>query len=395
MAVLALSLAYFALLDGWYLVRVPCAVLRARLLQPRVRDLLAEQSYAGRVLPSDLDLLLHMNNARYLREADVARAAHLARCGVLGALRALGARAVLAASCARYRRSLRLLEPFEVRTRLLGWDDRAFYLEARFISLRDGFVCALLRSRQHVLGTSPERVVQHLCKHRVSVPLLRVPSSRWTPGIPGPGPQPWGRPAAYPSLGFPRPASEHSALSFGPRAFFIDAIFLGIAQGPQSTRSSWTPNVPLLPSLTNLAPQGSAPPPHLFRNREAQSRHLPRSLSLEAWRAEQPHWSLLLDVGWSGEGVGERRLQVVQDPSPWLRAEVLGPHHLGWGGVSRALQSRRPCASPSWRAEGCGIYPGLKAPPQGLLLPAQDSCFCSMATGPWGCCCGDGCQGSS
>ncbi|XP_037351291.1 protein THEM6 isoform X2 [Talpa occidentalis] len=113
-ALLALALAYFAGLDGWYLARVPCAVLRARLLQPRVRDLLAEQRHAGRVLPSDLDLLLHMNNARYLREADVARAAHLARCGVLGALRALGAHAVLAASCARYRRSLRLFEPFEV-----------------------------------------------------------------------------------------------------------------------------------------------------------------------------------------------------------------------------------------------------------------------------------------
>ncbi|XP_054981142.1 protein THEM6 isoform X2 [Sorex araneus] len=113
-AALALALAYFALLDGWYLVRVPCAVLRARLLQPRVRDLLAEQRYPGRVLPSDLDLLLHMNNARYLREADVARAAHLARCGVLGALRELGAHAVLAASCARYRRSLRLFEAFEV-----------------------------------------------------------------------------------------------------------------------------------------------------------------------------------------------------------------------------------------------------------------------------------------
>lgn len=178
-ALLALALAYFALLDGWYLVRVPCAVLRARLLQPRVRDLLAEQSYAGRVLPSDLDLLLHMNNARYLREADVARIAHLARCGVLEGLRALGARAVLAASCARYRRSLRLFEPFEVRTRLLGWDDRAFYMEARFISLRDGFVCALLRSRQHVLGTSPERVVQHLCKRRVEPPELPADLQHW------------------------------------------------------------------------------------------------------------------------------------------------------------------------------------------------------------------------
>ncbi|XP_029410872.1 protein THEM6 isoform X2 [Nannospalax galili] len=114
LASLSLALAFFALLDGWYLVRVPCAVLRARLLQPRVRDLLAEQRYAGRVLPSDLDLLLHMNNARYLREADVARAAHLTRCGVLGALRELGAHAVLAASCARYRRELRLFEAFEV-----------------------------------------------------------------------------------------------------------------------------------------------------------------------------------------------------------------------------------------------------------------------------------------
>lgn len=217
-ALLALALAYFALLDGWYLVRVPCAVLRARLLQPRILDLLAESRYAGRVLPSDLDLLLHMNNARYLREADVARAAHLARCGVLGALRALGARAVLAASCTRYRRSLRLLEAFEVRTRLLGWDDRAFYLEARFISLRDGFVCALLRSSQHVLGTSPERVVQHLCKRRVSAP----PPPPWMHPrrgalrTPGPCPRPWKRPTALQCYQVSRSIPD---LSFGPGAF--------------------------------------------------------------------------------------------------------------------------------------------------------------------------------
>ncbi|EAW82309.1 chromosome 8 open reading frame 55, partial [Homo sapiens] len=178
-ALLALGLAVFALLDVWYLVRLPCAVLRARLLQPRVRDLLAEQRFPGRVLPSDLDLLLHMNNARYLREADFARVAHLTRCGVLGALRELRAHTVLAASCARHRRSLRLLEPFEVRTRLLGWDDRAFYLEARFVSLRDGFVCALLRFRQHLLGTSPERVVQHLCQRRVEPPELPADLQHW------------------------------------------------------------------------------------------------------------------------------------------------------------------------------------------------------------------------
>ncbi|KAM5280712.1 protein THEM6 [Ctenodactylus gundi] len=176
---LALALAFFALLDGWYLLRVPWAVLRARLLQPRVRDLLAEQRLAGRVLPSDLDLLLHMNNARYSREADVARSAHLARGGVLGALRRLGAHTVLAASCARFRRPLRLWEPFEVRTRLLGWDARAFYLEARFVSRRDGFVCAQLRSRLHVSGSSPERVVQHLCGRKVEPPELPEDLRHW------------------------------------------------------------------------------------------------------------------------------------------------------------------------------------------------------------------------
>ncbi|XP_044514234.1 protein THEM6 isoform X1 [Gracilinanus agilis] len=113
---LGLATAYFSLLDGWYLVRVPLAVLRASLLQSPIRDLLAEQTYVGRVLPSDIDLLLHMNNARYLREADVARAAHLTRCGVLGALRALGAHFVLASSCVRYRRSMNVLEPFEVES---------------------------------------------------------------------------------------------------------------------------------------------------------------------------------------------------------------------------------------------------------------------------------------
>lgn len=215
---MGLALAYFALLDGWYLLRVPCAVLRARLLRPRVRDLLAEQRYSGRVLPSDLDLLLHMNNARYLREADMARAAHLARCGVLGALRTLGARAVMAASCARYRRSLRLLEPFEVRTRLLGWDDRAFYLEARFVSLRDGFLCALLRSRQHVLGASPERVVQHLCKRRVSPPCAAPGGT--LPSAPAPlGP----RAASFPGAvlpGAPRvPESPPHGTVLAPRHF--------------------------------------------------------------------------------------------------------------------------------------------------------------------------------
>uniref|UniRef100_A0A7N9IGM9 Uncharacterized protein n=1 Tax=Macaca fascicularis TaxID=9541 RepID=A0A7N9IGM9_MACFA len=81
--VAGLGLAVFALLDGWYLVRFPCAVLRARLLQPRVRDLLAEQRFRAACCPRTWTCCC-MNNARYLREADL-RTAHLTRCGVSGA----------------------------------------------------------------------------------------------------------------------------------------------------------------------------------------------------------------------------------------------------------------------------------------------------------------------
>ncbi|XP_069076967.1 protein THEM6 isoform X2 [Pleurodeles waltl] len=159
----------FCLLDCWYWLRTTFSVLRARR-QPVVRDLLEEQTVQGLVMPTDLDFLLHMNNSRYLREADFARFSHFTRCGIFAALRALGAGLVMGSNVARFRRSLRLFEPFEVRTRLLCWDERAFFVEQRFVSPKDGRVCAVVLSRQHILGSSPEKIVQHLCKRKVESP---------------------------------------------------------------------------------------------------------------------------------------------------------------------------------------------------------------------------------
>lgn len=164
---LGAGVALFALADVWYLLRMPLTMLYARCFLPTVWDLLEEQNFYGLVLLSDLDCLLHMNNARYLREADVARVVHMTRCGLFKAVRALGAHTVLAASCCRYRRSMHFLERFVVRTRLLGWDERAFYSEHRFVSARDGFVCAVVLVRQHVVGASPDKAVAYLCRRKV------------------------------------------------------------------------------------------------------------------------------------------------------------------------------------------------------------------------------------
>ncbi|KAG8441569.1 hypothetical protein GDO86_010667 [Hymenochirus boettgeri] len=173
-----LVVALFSLLDIWYFVRAFSGVLRARL-QPVVKDLLKEHMFSGVVLPHDLDFLLHMNNSRYLREADFARLSFFTRNGIFGALHSLGASMVMAACTARYRRSLRFMESFEIRTRLLCWDDKAFYVEQRFLAPKDGFVCAVLLSRQHVIGNCPDNVIQSMCKRKVESPEFPEEVNHW------------------------------------------------------------------------------------------------------------------------------------------------------------------------------------------------------------------------
>ncbi|KAM8966511.1 protein THEM6 [Pelodytes ibericus] len=176
--VLGLTTALFSLLDVWYFLRAFFAVLRARL-QPVVKDLLKEHSFSSMVLPHDLDFLFHMNNSRYQREADFARLSYFTRSGLFGAIHSLGSGMVMAACTIRYRRSLRLLEPFEIRTRLLCWDEKAFYVEQRFVAPKDGFVCAVLLSRQHIIGNSPDKVVQSMCKRKVESPEFPEEVLHW------------------------------------------------------------------------------------------------------------------------------------------------------------------------------------------------------------------------
>lgn len=86
-----------------------------------------------RVLPHDLDAFRHMNNGRYLQIMDVARAEWMLRTGVASAIRRQRWSPILGGGVVRYRHSLRLFQKYLVRTRLLGWDKRWFYLEHSFV----------------------------------------------------------------------------------------------------------------------------------------------------------------------------------------------------------------------------------------------------------------------
>ena len=100
-----------------------------------------------RVLPTDLDLLRHVNNGVYLSLMDVARVDLTERAGFAGKLRARGWYPVVVAETIQFRRSLTLWQRFEIETRVLAWDEKVFLLEHRFLRGDQAVAHALIRAR--------------------------------------------------------------------------------------------------------------------------------------------------------------------------------------------------------------------------------------------------------
>jgi len=99
------------------------------------------------VWPPDLDVLFHVNNGVYLSMLDVARVDMLLRSGMAQRLRRAGFYPVVAAETIRFRRSLQLFQTFEVETRIIGWDEKAFIIQHHFLR-RDALVAeAVVRAR--------------------------------------------------------------------------------------------------------------------------------------------------------------------------------------------------------------------------------------------------------
>lgn len=81
------------------------------------------------VWPIDLDINIHMNNARYLAVMDLGRIDWIIRTGVWRLMQRHKMAPIVGGSMVRYRRSLLPFQSFQLRTRLLGWDERWIYVE--------------------------------------------------------------------------------------------------------------------------------------------------------------------------------------------------------------------------------------------------------------------------
>jgi acyl-CoA thioesterase FadM len=84
-------------------------------------------------LPTDQDILRHMNNGVYLSIMDIARFDMLHRTGIWAIFLARGWYPVVVSETISFRKSLTLGQRFTVESRILGFDEKAVYVEQRFV----------------------------------------------------------------------------------------------------------------------------------------------------------------------------------------------------------------------------------------------------------------------
>ncbi|WP_298039532.1 thioesterase family protein [uncultured Microbacterium sp.] len=102
---------------------------------------------SARTLLTDIDLLRHMNNGRYLSLFDLGRWDLLIRTGMADVMKREGWYAVVSSETITFRKSLQLWQRFDIESRLLGHDDTAIYLEHRAVVDGEIYTRVLVRAR--------------------------------------------------------------------------------------------------------------------------------------------------------------------------------------------------------------------------------------------------------
>jgi acyl-CoA thioesterase FadM len=107
------------------------------------------------VLPTDVDVLMHMNNGRYFSLMDLGRMNLVIRLGIIDKLTKQQFYPVIASEMIRFRRSLNLFKRFQLTSRIIGWDDKFFYVVQYFKRNNDIHALSLIKARFLQRGNGP------------------------------------------------------------------------------------------------------------------------------------------------------------------------------------------------------------------------------------------------
>ena len=135
---------------------------------------------------TDLDLLGHMNNGVYFTLQDLGRMDLIIRSGMFKALKQHGWYPVVTSETLRFRKSLKLFQAFTIRTQLIYWDEKYFYLQHTFMRngdiLAKGFIKGLFLRRGGGQVT-PSEMFQALGITK-QAPIMPEPLKLWNEAIP-------------------------------------------------------------------------------------------------------------------------------------------------------------------------------------------------------------------
>lgn len=136
------------------------------------------------VWPGDLDFFAHMNNGRYLSLMDSGRWDIVARLGLIGHMRRQRWITVLGGASIRFRRPMRPFQRFELRSRILGWDEKWFYISQRFEADGKVYADAAVRGLFRAPGESvPSAEVLRLVGHKGPSPALPRDVRAWADAL--------------------------------------------------------------------------------------------------------------------------------------------------------------------------------------------------------------------
>lgn len=100
-----------------------------------------------RVLPTDLDVLGHLNNGVYFSLMDLGRLDLMIRSGAWPKLQERGYYPVMGNETITFRKSLMPRQQYVLESRIVGYDDRAVYVEQRFVVEGEIYASAMTRGR--------------------------------------------------------------------------------------------------------------------------------------------------------------------------------------------------------------------------------------------------------
>lgn len=135
------------LVNVWWRTLLVMLRARSRVRRGKGLGVLDVSRVRLTTMPTDLDILGHMNNGRYLSLMDLGRWDWLIRSGLLGAMQRHKWYAVVSSQTVSYRKSLKPWQRFTIESRVLGHDDKTMFLEHRCVVQGEIYARAVVGAR--------------------------------------------------------------------------------------------------------------------------------------------------------------------------------------------------------------------------------------------------------